>query len=426
MNEKKVQESKSRANRTLLGCIIMVCAVMGTFSVLTNYFGSLCESLNASVTQVSVMFSIASLVSAAVGLAASAFIDKVQARLIVLIGTICFASFFLLLIFGNSLVTLYIAGVFYGFAFVFLGYTMTQSLITWWHAKNTGTKISLVSVIRALFIMVLSPVIIKLLELFGFQLTLAIHGGVLTALLLVATFLLISNKPESYGLEPYGYEETAKEEGGAKAASAEWGLTQAQALKTYSFWAIFFGVGLMMIGVTGFTSNASLIYQSFGYDAMGAGLMLSLYSGFSILWVFLYGVVSDKKGARFATLLFCGVLVIVLFASAIIGGQVGAIILAVMFGVNTFGGMLGAVAYRSLFGTKSIGSLIALSLVASGLGSTFASPIASAIFQATGSYTMYLYICGACVALVFILFFTATSKKNYEKYARMANEDARA
>lgn len=235
MNEKKLRESKSRANKTLLGCIIMICAVMGTFSVLTNYFGALCDTLNASVTQVSVMFSISSLVSAVVGLVASAFIDKVAARAIVFIGTACYAIFFLLLIFGKSLVTLYIGGVFYGFSFVFLGYTMTQSLITWWHAKNTGTKISLVSVIRALFIMVLSPVVIKLLELFGLQLTLAIHGGVLTALLLVATFLLISNKPESYGLQPYGYEESANDQGGAKAASAESGLTQSQALKTYSF-----------------------------------------------------------------------------------------------------------------------------------------------------------------------------------------------
>ena len=179
-----------------------------------------------------------------------------------------------------------------------------------------------------------------------------------------------------------------------------------------------------MIPANGFATNASLIFQSVGFDAMGAATMLSVFSGASIIWVLAYGVLSDKLGARKANLFFTVLAIISVGVFAVMGNMTGAIILACTVGVvSAYAGMLGAVTYRTMFGTKAIGALIPLTSVASGVGSMIAPPIATAINAATGGYTGFMLLCVIVLVIVFVLIFTSTTPKMTEKIKAMMAED---
>ena len=88
MEDVKLRESRNRANKTLLGCILVIAMELGTLTTLSNYIGGLCEKFGASVTQVVLIFSIASMVSLICNLISAVAIEKVPAKLLVLIGSI--------------------------------------------------------------------------------------------------------------------------------------------------------------------------------------------------------------------------------------------------------------------------------------------------------------------------------------------------
>ena len=418
MEDTQLRKSKSRAMKVLIGCVLIVAINYSSQNAFTNYIGYICADFGCAPTDVTLVFSIAAVCSGIGGLIAATIIDRIPAKFIVIGGAVCYCLFYVIQYVGYSLTAIYVAAFFYGWSLAFAGYAICQPLITWWHATNTVTKISSMSVIQALFLMALSPAVVVLLEHFGYRMSIAIQGVVLGGIVLAAALLLISNKPESYGLKPYGFKEEAA--AGAGGAYQARGLEMGRIVKTPSFWAILVCPTLLVFVAAGFMSNASLIFQSFGYDAMGAAGLLSLHSGVAIVWSLGYGFVSDRKGARFANNLYLAVGVAIFAIAIVVGGVPAALTLAVFVGApKAVSGMIGVATFRSLFGTKAIGTLVALGTTASAVGSMVSAPVASAMFEAAGSYTPFLVVCVVLLAVVAVLSNFATSKGQVEKINAM-------
>lgn len=415
MDAEKQKESKARATKVVIGSVVMIAVVFASLNCLSNYVGSICQELGASVVEVSLMFSIAMIMSTLGGLVAAVLIDKVKPRLLTFFGAACFILFFLFLYFGNSLAMIYIGTAFLGLATVFAGFTICQSLITWWNIKNVGKKISACSVGMNVFVMVLSPVLGILLVNVGFKDTVAIQGVVLSILILIAVIFFISNKPESYGLKPYGYEESELDSSAGQEYVPD-GLTVKQALKTWQFWVVALCALLIMIPSNGFVSNAAMIFQSLGFDTVGAATMIAVFSACGLVWVFMYGAITDKLGAKKTNAIFVAIAVIALVIVILVGGQVGAIILAATFGVVTaMAGMLVAMTCGSLFGHRAIGTLISLALAISGIGSMLSAPIGAIINEMTGGYMGFLVMFIVILLVILGLLFLATSNSSVKK-----------
>ena len=423
----ELSESKKRAFKSLAGCVVIIAIVFGTLNIMSNYIGTVCEQTGASVVQVSLLFSIASAVSAVAGLAAAALIERVPMRRIMLGGAISFVLFFACLYFAQDITLVYVGAVFFGLSQVFAGFTVSQPLITWWHAKGVGKKISSLYVAMSVGAVILSPTIAYLLGAFGYQTTVLFNGGVLGIVLIVCVVALVSNRPSSYGLEAYGSEEAKpasaeSEESAARSGKPE-GLSAMQALRTYPFWAILLGASLLMIPANGFVTNASVIFQSCGFDAVTAGAMISVYSACAVVWVFLYGALSDKFGARKVSILYTCAAVVILATFFLVGGKAGAIILTVTFGIVTaYGGMIGAVTYGPLYGPRAVGTLVSLCLVGTGVGAMLAAPIATAMYEATGGYEAFMGMSAVLCVVILFLFATATSRRMVEKVASIKPE----
>ncbi len=418
MDEAKLRESKSRANKTLIGSILIIAMELGTLTTLSNYIGGWCEKFGASVTQIVIVFSIASVLSLICNFISAAAIAKVPAKLLVLIGSLGYIGFFVAAVLGKNLSVLYVGAALFGVGQTFACYTVLQPVIAWWHVDNVGKKISALSVGYCIAAFGFSMIVPRAINAIGFEKTQLLHGAIGGAIMLLSALFLISNKPESYGLKPYGYKETA---GGTGAYTVS-GLTVKESVKTFTFWAILLASIFCGIAACGYANNSALIYQSLGMDSIGAGNMIAIYSLMTIVWTFGYGVVSDKLSPRKANLIFCAIDAVVFLIASFLFGLPGSILVAVTFGVATFYGMLPAVTFPALYGTKAVGTLIALGMAASAGSAMVAPIIASSMYERSGDFSGFFQLSAVLLALAFVLLATSTSKAAVAKIKAAAAE----
>lgn len=421
MEDVKLRESRNRANKTLVGCILVIAMELGTLTTLSNYIGGLCEKFGASVTQVVLIFSIASMVSLICNLISAVAIEKVPAKLLVLIGSIGYILFFAAVALGSSITILYVGAACFGVGQTFACFTALQPIITWWHVDNVGKKISFLSIAYCLAGFIFNLLIARAIKVIGFQSTFIAHGVITGTIMILCTVFLISNQPESYGLKPHGYKDITGGTGGYTAS----GLTVAQSFKTFTFWGIIIASICCGIGATGYVNSASLIYQDMGMDAVGAGNMMSIYSVMAIIWNFAYGAISDKLSPRKANFIFCAFSAAVFLIAAFMSGTAGCILIAVTFGAGTFNGMLAAVTFPPLYGTKAVGTLIAIGMVATSIGSMVAPIISSAMYEKTGSFSSFLFLGGILFAVALILIAVGTSKAAVAKIKAVSEQSAK-
>lgn len=406
MEDTKLRESKSRANKTLVGCILVIAMELGTLTTLSNYIGGLCEKFGASVTQVVLIFSIASMVSLICNLISTVAVAKIPAKILVLIGSIGYILFFAAAVLGNSVTVLYVGAACFGVGQTFACFTALQPIITWWHVDNVGKKISFLSIAYCLAGVGFNLVIARAISEFGFYKTFITHGVISGVVMILSTLFLISNRPESYGLKPHGYKEGEDGAGGYAAG----GLTVGQCLKTFTFWGVIIACVCCGIGATGYVNNASLVYQSMGMDAIGAGNMMSIYSVMAIVWNFAYGAISDKLSPRRANLAFCAFTAAVFLISSVLSGTAGCILIAVTFGAATFNGMLAAVTFPPLYGTRAVGTLIAIGMVATAASSMLAPILSSAMYEKSGSFSSFLLLGGVLFVVALVMIAAGTSR----------------
>jgi len=413
MNEAQLRDTKRRANNTLLGSILIVAMELGTYVTLSNYVGDLCSKFNASVTQVVLIFTIASLVSLACNFVSAAVIGRLSAKVLTLIGTIGYIIFFICMAMGGNIAILYIGAFFFGISNTFACFTVLQPVITWWHTENLGKKIGYLSIGYCAAAMIFGFVVPRVLAALGFQTTVLLHGSITGIVMLFASLFLINNRPDTYGLKPYGYVEVAAENGGASTTVTGLGLRDC--LKTLPFWGIMLAIIACNLPSSGYSSNAAMMYQSFGLDPVKAGTMISIYNAMGIVWNYAYGAVSDKIGARKANIGFATFGMLVFLIGSFLTGMPAAILVAFAFGVLQFGGMIAAVSLTPIYGTKTIGTLVALGMVASSVATSVGPIIASSMFETAGTFSLFLRVSAVILVGLILLLAVSTSKKAIDK-----------
>ena len=274
-----------------------------------------------------------------------------------------------------------------------------------------GKKLSLLSICMSLVGVGLGFVLPRLLESMGFTPTVLAQGGAFTALMLIASLFMMSDKPEKYGLRAYGAADEPQDAQGA-AEPTSTGLTIAAVFRTGQFWGVML-IAVLVMCFTGYTNNQAAIFQPMGTDAITAGTMLSVLNGTAIAWTFAFGFVVDKLGPTKATMIFMIASGVIFGAAAITMGFVGVVIFAVFTGVyNSVAGMWGAITLPTLFGLQNLGRLLPLNNVAQSVGTIIGPPLGGLIFEATGTYRWYFVLCVGLAAVITILYRFVSSKRS--------------
>lgn len=413
--EKNLAETKRRANLSLIGAILLIASVFGTYTTLSVYIGDMMGKYSCGLTEITLIFSIASFTGILANFIVSAVIDKLPIKVILGAGTIMTALFFVFAGFSDSLILLYIGAGLFGLATNFAGFSTTQTIVSWWHAKNFGKKISYLSMAMAIMGVVLGLILPRILVSSGLKNTILLQGGAITVIMLIASFFLVSDKPEKYGLKAYQAEELPESSAQGAATQTVPGLTFSDCLKTKQFWILAIVNAIAMIGC-GWTNNISVIFQSKGLDSITAGTMMSVYSACGIAVTFIFGAITDKIGGIKSTKLFIMLTAVAFAFGGVLAGMPGVIALAILAPVfNSYSGMINALTVGPVFGYKAFGKLLPIFNVAASVGVIIGPVLASSMHEGSGSFNSFFFALIGCTAVVYLLYIFLTSKKSVKQ-----------
>ena len=227
-------------------------------------------------------------------------------------------------------------------------------------------------------------------------------GYVAFALAVPAAVLLRGGTPgECEGEEP-----GAGEEGPCDGAGAPGGLTLREALRTSSFWLLFWGFVLIVVALYGVQFHQVPYATDRGVDREWALWSVTLFGATSILGRFFFGWLSDrtreKKAALYPSVafLFLGLLVLMLVRNVW-----SLMLFAAVFGFGfaAYGPVIPAVC-AEVFGKANMGAIFGAVTTGGALGGAAGPYLTGFIFDHAGSYTGAWVMAMACVALSALLF----------------------
>lgn len=409
-------DGASLSSRFYAGWIMV--AVAFTLGFMTNVFYAysrgiwltpVATDLNADRFQVSLAFSLVSIVSALSGPWIGRLLDRLPVRRVLLVAAVWLALGYVFMSMVTSLLALYLVmGVFMGLAFVALADAGPAKLVVNWFSARRGMALSIVAMGASTAGVFTPPLIAALIETVGWRGQFLVFAGVLVLFIVPLVGFGIRNDPAEAGVEPepapFGIDDTDDER--------DWG--RAEFLRTPDFWGIALVFGIML-GTFGGTSTHLFAHMSdIGVSPGAAATVLSAMALLALLAKPFFGWMIDRFDPRLA------VAVSVLCQAAALGLLLFfkdyAVLLgaALLFGLG-YGGMvpLRNAITALAFGRMSFGSIsgalrpVQLPLVVASI------PFAGWVFDTFGNYDLaFAIFCGLQVlsAAAILLLRQATNR----------------
>lgn len=414
-------KSKKMGYSAFAGALILVILGIGTISVGSVYMMPVAELMGVQYGLLALQFTFNGIGALVAALTFGTILGKIGPKALSCITAICVLCYFLTLSFAQNPTVIYVGAAIWAFGTSWGGFSIGQTEIAWWFKNNTGKLFSALSIGNGVISIILPIVIAGLIEKVGARQT-ALFQGIITAILMIIfSIALLKKAPAAYGLEQYDStlgKETDPAAAAAAAAAAGAGLqkmTFGEILRTKPLWTVFFAVVISTVTMAGFVSDASPIFQSMGLEAVSAAACVSIYFALTMVFSFLFGIISDKKNVTTATII-CSVIAIIGLIVAALGSGMGAAILAAIlcagFSVNV---MIGSLLWTRIYGAANAGQLIGLSSASTGVGSIFGAAIAGRIFDATGSFDGFCYLGVVLIIIAIVLLLIGTNNKAITK-----------
>ena len=350
----------------------------------------------------SVISAAASLRQAEAGFAGPAvgfLVDRIGARWIIVTGAVIVGLGLIGLGLSNGVVMFYAF-----FLFISLGTSGVGHGVTWptvvgrWFRRKRGLAIGL----AVMGPIVGAPMVVvnaSLIDAFGWRAVLVGYGVVITVFVSLLG-LVARNRPQDYGLLPYGEEPEARP--GAVALSRrepEYGMSMSTVARSRAFWLLSAYLGGMFIANSGFQLHQIPYFvNDRGFSSTAAATTIWI-----VLWASGFGRTGggwlmDKLDYRLVL-----VAASVMLASSFVYLQMGKpdnlvetlrfdLLFGLAFGTTIpMRGTLGSM----MFGTRSLGAVVGL-LQGTGVAAGVVGPILmGALFDLRGNYSLGLWLIAA-------------------------------
>ena len=274
-----------------------------------------------------------------------------------------------------------------------------MSTIPRWFARKRGIAVGITVTGIGLGGMI-SPLIIQwLISSYGWRQAFIILGLIIS-IIIIPLAQLMKHSPERIGLRPYGEDGTIEDR---QSLASVGGLSLKQAIKTSHFW--FFGSILFCFYFAGAITTHIVPHAiDIGISAIVAASILSIIAGSGVISRFSIGFISDRIGAR-RVLTACLVMATLARIWPLFAKEIWMFyVFAVIFGIAHGGIMsLRPLISAELFGLGSLGMIFATIELCSLTGGALGAPLAGAIFDVTGSYSLAFLILVIMGALAVIL-----------------------
>ena len=330
--------------------------------------------------------------------------DRYGPRVVLVTGTVVFASGFFAFSQVNTVLHFYAAIVLIALGSSLGGYaSLTVAIVNWFERHRS--KAVAVSQMGYAFGGLSVPLIVICLGYFGWRTT-AILSGCLVLLIGVPLACVIRDRPAKYGLERDGVVYSAGDR--PRGGPVELDMTARQAMRTSAFWLISLGHAIALLSVSTVAVHViPHLVSGVGFSPLAAGFAISLMTAFQIVGQLIGGALGDRfeKRTICAVCLIAHALGMLCVASATSTPYVVAF--AVLHGCawGVRGTLMPAIR-ADYFGAGSFGLITGISGLVVMLGMSAGPLLSGVLADLTGDYRAgFLLISGSALvgSLLFAL-----------------------
>lgn len=343
--------------------------------------------LGLSRSLVSIVYTAATLVSAATVFLVGGVIDRHGHRF-VLAGTTA--------VYAAALVMMGAVG---GAWTLLLGFTLLRATgasvltltarthVAQWFVRRRGRAVSVVNLGKMLGLAVVPPANALLIQQIGWRDAWRVNALVV-ALLVPIALVLVRNRPEDVGQFPDGRSGHDRE---APIGSAERGdersWTRPEALRTRAMWLLLAATFVPAMVTNGLSFNQISILTEAGLTPTAAALTFTIESAVAMPMTLVAGWLADRLGPRPVLALGQALLVATLLSLTVASPGPTAVLFGVLRGLTTGTWILGQeVAWPAYFGRRHLGSIVGLSFAVSFVGAAIGPLPFGVIYDLFGSY----------------------------------------
>ncbi|MEW9673322.1 MFS transporter [Ammoniphilus sp. 3BR4] len=259
------------------------------------------EELGIGRSEFTTYFSIMALVSMFTAPIAGGLMKKLDIRVYLAFFTVLGAISYIGFSFATKLFHFYIFAVPMGAALAGAAMIPVSVLITNWFNEKRGLCLGIALSGTGFGGAILSPIVTWLISAYGWRTAYLTIGILILVLLVPLAVFVIKLSPADKGLLPLG--EAPATNGIEK--KAVMGVTQKQAFKSASFWALCLAIVIAGIVVNSMIINLVPYLTDLGTPAQTAAFLLSLASAAVIVGKLLVGRLFDRLGLVTALFIIC-------------------------------------------------------------------------------------------------------------------------
>ncbi|WP_031548768.1 MFS transporter [Salinicoccus luteus] len=347
-----------------------------------------------SRTEVSSLYSFATLVAGFVMIGVGNFIDRFGQKKMMIIAAIVLA----LATFFNSFVqNMFMLAIGFFFIRLFGQGSMTlipNTLVPQWFIRKRGLAFSLM-MLGSFSSAMLFPIInVWLISEWGWRFAWQFWGFALLVIFVPIAWIFIRNTPEEMGLSPDGLRlniDGNEEDGGDDIHVLEDSWTLKEATRTLSFWTLLICVGIPSMINTGITFHIVSIFKENGLEMGASAMVLSLMAMVGIPMSFVSGLITDRIRTNYILVMIFVIEIILLLFLNNVTTYALAILFGVIWGMSNGLERIGTnVVWSNYFGRRYVGSINGVGSTMVVIGSSLGPLPFGLGYDMFGSYTFIL------------------------------------
>ena len=323
-------------------------------------------------------------------------IDRVGARLVMVISVLCLGLAMISLAWATLPITFYIAYSVGRVVFHTSAPIGSSTVASRWFIKKRGRAIGVIFLVGAIGGIVFTMLASLIVENYGLKTTWIIIGLLVLTVSVAPPLLFVAERPEDIDLLPDGeiLSSDDSEEISELVDSAtlprgsddeSWALVEA--FRTRTFWImVIMGFTLYFVH-TSIGVHMGVYFRDVGLGPTSTALAISLSWIVSAIGSVGWGVVTDRVPIRYAYSLMFLIQAVSTLYLMLVGGTLGIFLAAALFGVvSSASNVIPSVMYANYFGRSSLGRIRGVGEVGVLLGQATGPITAGILFGLQGNY----------------------------------------
>ncbi len=351
---------------------------------------------------------LATLVSAGVGMVIGPIFDKHGARVGMTVSALFSGIFLLLIPLVNSPWQFYaLVGIGLGSTRSALDNVGPRTAIANWFIRRRAAAFAWFSGGRAVFAVTLALPFALLVERTSWRSGWVVIGALELAVLVPLAWFIVRRRPEDLGQFPDGdIPLDDMTTSGASTDEPEW--TRKQAMRTRAFWLLTAGFVFAGFPASGIIANMLPYFRDEGLSVGMASVTLSLFGAGALAGRPIWGYITSRFGVHVGLTLY-GFAYAISLASLVLGFNLATLMMASFFvGIPTGGAaQLQGQAWPDFFGRRSVGGITGITTLMI-MPAMAAGPLVAALaFDILGNYTFIFSAFSVGTAISGVCFYLA-------------------